>query len=75
MCFYRINMSLVDDRVFEEIARHPSGEPLRFRELADLIKCHRNTVYAATKRLEAAGRIRRLRDRRGQALKFEVIDG
>ncbi len=75
MFCYRINMSLLDDRVLEEIAKHPSDRPLKFNELAALIKCHRNTIYAATKRLEAAGRIRRSRDRRGQALRFEVIDG
>jgi predicted transcriptional regulator len=72
--FHRINMSLLDDRVYEEIAKSPTDLPIRFMKLAKAVGCHKNTIYAATKRLENAGRIRRKRERRGQPLRFEVLD-
>jgi predicted transcriptional regulator len=68
----RIDMRLTDDAVLDILAQRKERRISSY-EIASRLQCHVNTVQIALNRLEAAGKIKRRREARGQAYTYEVI--
>lgn len=73
----RIDMALIDEAVFNLIKLHrdTSGySTIKGCVIAATLHCHINTVSTATRRLEHAGRIRKVRVGGRAGNKYEVLN-
>jgi hypothetical protein len=73
----RIDVRITDKEVFSVIKRHADAKTRKavitvFR-LSEIVGCHVNTVTACTKRLEAAGKIKRHGGKNRRGMEYEVL--
>lgn len=60
----RIDMHLRDERLLKWLSER-NNQKITAQTMADVFKCHPNTIRAMTQRLERAGYIEIMRSRRG----------